>query len=215
MYSDEENLSGSNVMQVLYLAKKYMVPSLADKCSKYLRNHLDGSSVFSVLPMAQKYEEKELIDRCWEVIDNQSQAATKSDGFTAIEQSLLEAVVSRDTLTINEIDLFQAVDQWATKKCRNQGLEANGEEKRRILGDKVVKAIRFPVMKQQEFASVVPDTKILTPDEVIKFFQFLNSVAASPVGFLNRKRSGPRNSKPFMQPVPRGKFNCYNDDRYR
>ena len=28
MYSDEANLSGSNVMGVLYLAKKYMVPSL-------------------------------------------------------------------------------------------------------------------------------------------------------------------------------------------
>ena len=27
MYSDEVNLSGSNVMGVLYLAKKYMVPS--------------------------------------------------------------------------------------------------------------------------------------------------------------------------------------------
>ena len=192
LYSDEENLSGSNVMKVLYLAKKYMVPSLADKCSRYLRNHLDATNVFSILPMAQKYEEKELTDRCWEVIDNQSQAAMRSDGFTTIEQSLLEAVVSRDTLSINEIDLFKAVDLWATKKCGNQGIEANGEEKRRILGEKVVKAIRFPVMKQQEFASVVPHTKILTPDEVIKFFMFFNSAATFPEGFLMRKRSDPR-----------------------
>ena len=192
LYSDEENLSGSNVMQVLYLAKKYMVPSLSDKCSRYLRYHLDASNVFSILPMAQKYDEKELTERCWEVIDNQSQAAMRSDGFTTIEQSLLEAVVSRDTLTINEIDLFKAVDLWATNRCGNQGLEANGEVKRRILGETVVTAIRFPVMKLQEFASVVPSTKILTPDEVIKFFMFFSSAAASPVAFLNRKRSEPR-----------------------
>ena len=32
MYTDEANLSGSNVMQVLYLANKYMVRSLAEKC---------------------------------------------------------------------------------------------------------------------------------------------------------------------------------------
>ena len=193
LYSDEVNLSGNNVMQVLYLAKKYMVPSLADKCSKYLRDHLDASNVFNILPMAQKYEEKELNDRCWEVIDNQSQEATKSDGFTTIEHSLLEAVVSRDTLTINEIDLFKAVDLWATKNCGNQGLEANGEEKRRIVGETVVKAIRFPVMKLQEFASVVPDSKILTPDEVINFFKFFSCpVVAAPEGFLNKKRSGPR-----------------------
>ena len=54
LYSDEVNLSGSNVMQVLYLAKKYLVPSLADKCTEYLQEHLEASNVFSVLPQAQK-----------------------------------------------------------------------------------------------------------------------------------------------------------------
>ena len=40
MYSDEVNLKADNVMQVLYLAKKYMLPSLADKCSDFLQeNH--------------------------------------------------------------------------------------------------------------------------------------------------------------------------------
>ena len=189
LYSDEVNLNGSNVMKVLCLAKKYIVPSLVDKCIRYLRDVLSSFNVFDILPTAEKLEKKELIDECWEVIDNQSEAAVKSDGFTTIEHSLLEAVVSRDTLTINEIGLFKAVNVWATKKCEDQGVEANGEEKRRILGDKVVKAIRFPVMKQQEFASVVPDAKILTPDEVINFFKFFNSAAAAPEGFLNRKRS--------------------------
>ena len=58
MYSDEANLSGSNVMGVLYLAKKYMVPSLVDKCAEFLENNLDPSNVFSILPSAQKYGEK-------------------------------------------------------------------------------------------------------------------------------------------------------------
>ena len=153
---------------------------------------MDASNVFNILLMAQKYEEKDLNERCWEVIDNKSQAATKSDGFMTIEHSLLEAVVSRDTLTINEIELFKAVDLWATKKCGSEGLEANGEEKRRILGEKVVKAIRFPVMKLQEFASVVPDTNILTPGEVINFFKFFSSALAAPSGFSKTKRSGSR-----------------------
>ncbi len=99
-------------------------------------------------------------------------------------------MVSRDTLTIEEIELFKAVDLWATKKCKMQGLEANGEVKRRILGEKVVKAIRFSVMKQEEFASVVLDTNILTPDEVINFFKFFNSAVAAPRGFSKTKRSG-------------------------
>ena len=56
MYSDEVNLSGSNVMGVFYVAKKYMVPSLADKCTEYLQNNLDPSNVFNILPTAEKYE---------------------------------------------------------------------------------------------------------------------------------------------------------------
>jgi len=69
MYSDEVILSGSNVMGVLYLAKKYTVPSLADKCAEYLQGNLDASTVFGILTQAQKYEEKKLVDHCWDVID--------------------------------------------------------------------------------------------------------------------------------------------------
>ena len=191
MYSDKVRLSGSNVMGVLYLAKKYMVPSLADICTDYLKNKLDPSNVFSILPTAQKYGEKSLVDRCWKVIDNQTNAAVKSDGFETIEKSLLEVVVSRDTLTIEEVELFKAVDLWATKQCEKQGLAANGEMKRRILGEQVFKAIRFPVMKQEEFAGVVLDTKYLTPDEIIILVKYFNSKLTSPTGFSEtQRRSG-------------------------
>ena len=50
-------------MGVLYLEKKYMVPSLADRCTKYLQDNLDLSNVFSTLPSAQKYEEEKLVSR--------------------------------------------------------------------------------------------------------------------------------------------------------
>ena len=190
LYSDELNLSGSNVMGLLYLAKKYIVPSLVDKCSQYLQDHLQPENVFNILPIAEKCEEKGLIDQCWEVIDNQSEEAVKSDGFATIELSLLEPVVSRDTLTINEIDLFKAVDLWATKKCEKQGLEANSEVKRRVLDETVVKGIRFPVMELQDFSAVVLNAKILTLDEVTRLLQFFTSSLATEVGFPATSRTG-------------------------
>ena len=76
LYSDKVNLSGSNVMQVLYLANKYMVPSLAEKCAKYLRRNLQASNVFSILPHAQNFADKDLKDRCWKVIEKQTEEAT-------------------------------------------------------------------------------------------------------------------------------------------
>ena len=188
MYSDEVNLSGSNVMGVLYLAKKYIVPSLTDKCTEYLKEKLDPSNVFSILPSSLKYEEKALVDRCWKVIENQTEAAVKSEGFGTIERSLLEAIVTRDTLTIKEVALFKAVDRWATKQCEKQSLEVEGKIKRRILGEEVIKAIRFPVMTAEEFADVVLDTNILHPNEITSLFKFFNSASPSPVAFSNTLR---------------------------
>ena len=190
MYSDEVILGGSNVMGVLYLAKKYMVPALADKCTKYLQGHLDPSNVFNILPSAQKYEEKDLVDQCWKLIDEQTEEAVKSDGFATIERSLLEAVVVRDTLSIAEVNLFKAVNLWAANECERQGLTTDGEIKRRILGESIVKGIRFPVMKQDEFANVVLDSKILTPEEVIGLFKYYSSALNSPLEFLESARSG-------------------------
>ena len=187
MYSDEVILSGSYVMGVLYLAKNYIVPSLTDKCTKFLQDHLDPSDVFSILPSAQKYEEKKLVDKCWKVIDNETEEAVKSDGFATIERSLLEAVVLRDTLSIKEVNLFKAVNLWATNKCERQGLRTDGEIKRRILGESIVKGLRFPVMKADEFANVVLDREILTPKEVIKYY---NTASSSPLEFSESVRSG-------------------------
>ena len=133
MYSDEVNLSESNVMEMLYLAKKYRVPSLADKCTEYLQENMDPSNVFSILPSAKKYEEKNLVEQCWKVIDEQTEEAVKSDEFATIERNVLEEVLVRHSLKIEEIELFKAVDSWARKECQRQGLEEDGVVRRRLI----------------------------------------------------------------------------------
>ena len=198
MYSDKVNLSVSNVMGVLYLAKKYIVPSLADKCREYLKEKVDPSNVFDILPFAQKYHEGVIVDRCWKLIDQETAEAVESNGFETIDKSLLEAVLTRDSLKSREIVLFQAVDRWAGKQCQKQGLAEDGEMKRRILGEQIIKAIRFPVMSVHEFASVVVDTNILTPDETTGLFKFF-TIQTSPVGFSKTQRRSIANYDHFSR----------------
>ena len=197
IYSDEVNLNADNVMQVLYLAKKYMLPSLADQCTDFLGKNLDASNVFHVLPEAQTYEEKNLVDKCWEVIDEHGDEAMKSDAFTTIEKSLLEELVERESLNVTEVELFKAVDCWARRECEKKNLAVEGSVKRKILGERVVANIRFPVMEQKEFAEVVLDCEILTPKEAYDIVKYFNGVLPNPVGFLETKRSG-RNSRISM-----------------
>lgn len=189
IYSDEVNLKSDNVMQLLYLAKKYMLPVLADKCSTFLKGNLVASNVFHVLPKAQQCEETVLLQHSWKVIEQKTEEAVKSDGFGTIERSVLVELVENDPLNIKEVELFKAVDCWAGKECEKQGLVAEGPVKRRILGEQIVRAIRFPVMQQKEFAGVVLDCGILTQEECFRMMKYFNSVLNTPVGFPEAKRS--------------------------
>ena len=191
IYSDEVNINPCNVMEVLYLAKKYMLPTLAEKCSVYLKENLDASSVFLVLPQAQKYEQKDLLDHCWKLIETETVEAVKSDGFVAIERSVLEELVERDSLNIKEVELFKAVDCWAGMECEKQGLKTEGSVKRRILGERIVKGIRFPVMEEKEFAGVVLDCGILTQKETCDLVKYFNSVPNTSLDFSIESRKDP------------------------
>ncbi|KAL9958784.1 hypothetical protein ACROYT_G035845 [Oculina patagonica] len=212
MYSGEAELNEGNVMQVLYVAKKYIVKSLADECIKFLQATLDPENVFSIRPYARQYDENILLDQCWEMIDRETEEAVKSEGFVTIERSLLEEIVKRDSLTIREVELFKAVDLWARKECERQGLTPDGNVKRRCLGETIVGQIRFPVMEEKEFASVVLDSKILTEQEIVNMMKHFNSVLTSPVGFHGNKRVGALLSCFRFGPID----DCYecNDKEY-
>ena len=207
LYTDKVNLNGSNVMQVLYLAEKYMVPSLAEQCTEYLRDNLEASNVFCILPYAQKYEDKDLEDRCWKVIEMETEEAVTSDEFVTLERSIVESVVKREILDVQEVELFKAVDRWATKESERQGVKTpNGEVKRRILGEEIVKAIRFPLMPQKEFLTVVFDSYILTIQEVGDLMKHFNGVLTSPLPFIEAKRI----TSPFYRCQRFRKFNSPN-----
>ena len=113
----------------------------------------------------------------------------KSDGFVTIERSVLEEVIESDTLNIRELELFKAVDRWAEKECKKQGLVAEGSVKRRILGERIVKGIRFPLMEEKEFLDVVLECDLLTKKEAYELLRYFNSASCTPVGFSEVKRT--------------------------
>ena len=190
IYTDEVCLNGDNVMQVLYLAEKYMIPGLTSECTAYLGKNLDLSNVLCVFKHAQQYDNKDLWLHCWDLIDKETDEALKSSEFMSMERSFLNQLVERNTLSVREVELFKAFDCWAKEECKRQNLEVDGSVKRQVLGEEIVKSIRFPVMKQSEFVDVVLDSKILAEEETSNIMKYFNSTLTSPVGFLEVHRVG-------------------------
>ena len=190
IYTDVVFFNGNNVMQVLYLAEKYMIPSLTSECTEFLRENLDISNVFCVFKHAEQYGKEDLLYHCWDMIDKNTLEALKSNEFLNMDRSFLNQLVERNSLNIKEVELFKAVDCWANEECKSQQLTANGPVKRHILGGKIVKNIRFPVMKQRDFEDVVLPCNILTRDEKRKLMTYFNSTSTSPIGFMEVPRVG-------------------------
>lgn len=184
IYCDEITLSESNVCEVLYMSKKYMMPPLADRCWEFLVSNMSPSNVFSVLSVAEFHEEEKVVNLCWKMIDGQTEAVLRQP----IERPQLEAMVTRDTLKIVESKLFTAVDKWATSECEKNDLTSDGKTKRTVLGDQIIKAIRFPVMDKYYFSSVVTSSGILSPEEVSQLQKYFDKTLDGPVGFPEHPR---------------------------
>ena len=70
-------------------------------------------------------DEDDLERNCLHVIDDSATEAFKSEAFNGIAQATLEKIVRRDTLNIEEIDVYKACVNWAEAECNRQNLEVN------------------------------------------------------------------------------------------
>ena len=95
-----------------------------------------------------------------------------------------------EKLNVKEVELFKAVDRWAEKKIEKQGITSNGSAKRRIIGEEILKEIRFPLMSLKEFASFVVDSNILNMQEIVNMIKHYSKVLASPLPYLQSPRIG-------------------------
>ena len=190
VYCDELSLTGNSVMQVLYLAKKFIIPSLVKKCTEFLEHNVDVDNVFSVLPQAKKFDEAQLVSQCWEVLDLRSTEAVNSASFENIDKELLLEFVERDTLSVKEVDLFKAVQRWAVSECQRRRVKDCGNRKREVLG-KALELIRFPLMSQEEFADIVLSADVLNLEEVVAMFRYFSMriIHTNELMFSNKQRS--------------------------
>ena len=109
-------------------------------------------------------ENKSLWRSCWKFIDREAKDVLGSREFFEMERLDLIELVKRNTLNVEEIELFIAINKWAQNECKKLGLEAT-KERRQILGDDIIDNLRFPVMEKNEFNDVVKRTNLLTEEE--------------------------------------------------
>ena len=69
--------------------------------------------------------ESDLEDKCLELLDELAVDALKSEAFTKITCSTVDKIVKRDTLNVDEIEVYKACVNWAEAECNRQLIEAS------------------------------------------------------------------------------------------
>ena len=175
LYTDECNFTTDNALFMLYLARKYMVPSLAEKCLGFFEANFAGENVFILMQQAIQFDEKKLEEICWHFIDLETSEVVVCDGFTDISQATLVELLKREPLNVEEVDLFKAVLKWSEAECSRKGIEANAKNKRAAMGNAIYH-IRFASMTLQDFGQNASQSGIFTPDEMLLFYDNFSGV---------------------------------------
>jgi len=187
IYYEESNISGENVMVIMYASKKYMLPGLTSVCTKYLDQSVDLTNACLILNQSISFDEKELTEKCFKIIDSKTEEAFASDDFANLDKRVMEILIARDTLKIKEISLFEAVVKWASHECKRRELPGKSENLREVMGD-ILYLIRMPLMSPEEFTNGPYKSGILSPEESSVMLASYHSEDIKQSMFPDKKR---------------------------
>ena len=162
MYTDDIELTGDNVLHLLYASKKYILQGLQEKCSEYLTSQIAQDNVCSILTHSLHYQDGDLAEKCMDLIAPNIRNVWKTEAFQKMSHDALLKVVSCDFLADGaEADLFDGCLQWGKRKA---GDNSDEKEIRTLLGECIYK-IRFTCIDAAEFARRFGTSNVLTKDE--------------------------------------------------
>ncbi|XP_012215292.1 BTB/POZ domain-containing protein 6-B [Linepithema humile] len=167
IYTDKVELGSFELAcELCYCAKKYMLPSLVEECTKYLWSDLSPKKACRAYEFAKLFEEPVLLDKCLQIIRTKTNEVLKESTWEEVELGTLLKVLDQDDLQIkSEVELFIAVERWAKAESRRKSLDpTDGKSLRSVIGNALLK-IRFLSLTPEEFAEGVGVSPLLTQDE--------------------------------------------------
>jgi hypothetical protein len=189
LYTDACNLTTDNVISVMYLSKKYIVPSLTEKCVNNLASSIKAENVMSILEQATHFDESKLEMSCWQFIKSNTKQAVASTDFNNVSQKTLASLLRLNELNIVEVELFRAVLKWSNFQCSKRDIEATRENRRSVIGDAIYD-LRFLAMNEKEFSLNVATSGLLTAEEIVPIYTKFNGIYSPGLKWkLSDKRS--------------------------
>lgn len=176
MYTGAVNLEPKEadpIISVLLLGKKYLCPALVDKCTDLLKESLSLDNVMQIYQAADMLDNEELQKTVERYMLDNAGPLIESGEFKNLTKKDLMKLLSSDELNVAEIELFNAVYEWAEMECERQNMDKS-KQVAEVLND-ILPLIRFPSMSTEEFSCFVVTKNVLPLEDTVNVFRFLTT----------------------------------------
>eukprot|EP00960_Hanusia_phi_P032847 750099-Hanusia_phi.AAC.1 len=117
MYTGSFEVEEGNVHEMLELGRRMCLPGVINICSSFLSERMSIASVCRSLISADKSGAGDLKDLCLGFIDSNARDVLGHASFVDLPKNVLQELLARDSLGIEEEDVFLAVMRWGKKQA--------------------------------------------------------------------------------------------------
>lgn len=176
-YLDVVTFNSSVIAEVMKLADKYDAQGCFELCTRYLTMTINTQNIEPIVwcyELALQFDLSHLIGVCEEKICLETQKVLESNSFLNCSRSTLGRILLMDSLSCDEIYIFQASMNWAIEACKRAGIDENNAENLKQQLGNCFESIRFPAMSAENFSRCIADKEnLFTSNEIIDILSHL------------------------------------------
>ncbi|KAL5277065.1 hypothetical protein ACFFRR_002347 [Megaselia abdita] len=118
IYTDNINITSfDKACELCYVAKKYILPHVVERCTSYLWSDLSPKNACRAFEFAKLFDEPRLMEKCIEIICTKTIEVLDDPSFMEIEIGTFLMILDQEHLRIDsEMNLFRALSKYCESK---------------------------------------------------------------------------------------------------
>ena len=171
MYTGTFEPGSDTIMDVLYLARKYILPELIDDCVQLAKQFIHPANVWAILTKALQNQEDAICQACLTYIRLRTVIVLMEPNiFTNIAYSVLEFVLDNAIFNANEDLIFTFCMLWAKHQLKENNKELTPLNIRDVLGPCLYK-FQFQNFTAEMFTKLGPPIGLLSDKTMVQFYR--------------------------------------------
>uniref|UniRef100_A0AC34F047 BTB domain-containing protein n=1 Tax=Panagrolaimus sp. ES5 TaxID=591445 RepID=A0AC34F047_9BILA len=174
LYTDDCEVTVTNVEVLLNFGHEWSVPSLIEKCFTFIENQIDETNIMHYAELGLKYlNSNGLLSKCFSILPDilldVNFVYQKNGEWIPISYTLVMKIVKEcERSDMLEDAFFRKVFDWAKRHCDRQGINPTPKNLKYFLNE-ILPFINFEHLRPVTMATIVRENDLLPADDFIDY----------------------------------------------